>query len=208
MKLTIKGTTGKDTGKSIELADAVFGVEPSDHAIYLDVKQHLANVRQGTHKSKERNEISGSTRKLKKQKGTGGARAGDINSPLMRGGARVFGPRPRNYHFKLNRKVKQLARRSALSYKATSASIVVLQDFEMEKPKTKDFIGLLKNLGLNDSKTLVIMSEANRNLFLSARNLPGSKVTAANRLNTYDIMNAQTLLMMESSVGMLNEQLS
>jgi large subunit ribosomal protein L4 len=208
MKLTIKDTTGKDTGKSIELADAVFGVEPSDHAIYLDVKQHLANVRQGTHKSKERNEISGSTRKLKKQKGTGGARAGDINSPLMRGGARVFGPRPRNYHFKLNRKVKQLARRSALSYKATSASIVVLQDFEMEKPKTKDFIGLLKNLGLNDSKTLVIMSEANRNLFLSARNLPGSKVTAANRLNTYDIMNAQTLLMMESSVGMLNEQLS
>ena len=208
MKLTIKDTTGKDTGKSIELADAVFGVEPSDHAIYLDVKQHLANVRQGTHKSKERNEISGSTRKLKKQKGTGGARAGDINSPLMRGGARVFGPRPRNYHFKLNRKVKQLARRSALSYKATSASIVVLQDFEMEKPKTKDFIGLLKNLGLNDSKTLVIMSEANRNLFLYARNLPGSKVTAANRLNTYDIMNAQTLLMMESSVGMLNEQLS
>ncbi len=208
MKLTIKDTTGKDTGKSIELADAVFGVEPSDHAIYLDVKQHLANVRQGTHKSKERNEISGSTRKLKKQKGTGGARAGDINSPLMRGGARVFGPRPRNYHFKLNRKVKQLARRSALSYKATSASIVVLQDFEMEKPKTKDFIGLLKNLGLNDYKTLVIMSEANRNLFLSARNLPCSKVTAANRLNTYDIMNAQTLLMMESSVGMLNEQLS
>ena len=208
MKLTIKDTTGKDTGKSIELADAVFGVEPSDHAIYLDVKQHLANVRQGTHKSKERNEISGSTRKLKKQKGTGGARAGDINSPLMRGGSRVFGPRPRNYHFKLNRKVKQLARRSALSYKATSASIVVLQDFEMEKQKTKDFIGLLKNLGLNDSKTLVIMSEANRNLFLSARNLPGSKVTAANRLNTYDIMNAQTLLMMESSVGMLNEQLS
>lgn len=208
MKLSIKDNTGKDTGKTIELADAVFGVEPSDHAIYLDVKQHLANVRQGTHKSKERNEISGSTRKLKRQKGTGGARAGDINSPLMRGGARVFGPRPRNYHFKLNRKVKQLARRSALSYKASSAAIVVLQDFEMEKPRTKEFLGLLKNLGLSENKTLVILSDSNRNVFLSARNLPGSRVTAANRLNTYDIMNAKTVVMMESSVNLLNQTLS
>jgi large subunit ribosomal protein L4 len=208
MKLSIKDNTGKDTGKTIELADAVFGVEPSDHAIYLDVKQHLANVRQGTHKSKERNEISGSTRKLKRQKGTGGARAGDINSPLMRGGARVFGPKPRDYHFKLNRKVKQLARRSALSYKASNSAIVVLQDFEMAKPKTKEFLGLLKNLGLSENKTLVILSEANRNLFLSARNLQGSRVTAANRLNTYDIMNANTVVMLESSVNMLNQTLS
>ncbi len=208
MKLSIKDNSGQDTGKTIDLADAVFGVEPSDHAIYLDVKQHLANLRQGTHKAKDRSELSGSTRKLKRQKGTGGARAGDINSPLMRGGSRVFGPRPHKYHFKLNRKVKQLARRSALSYKASAAAIVVLKDFEMAKPRTKDFAGLLKNLGLNDNKTLVILSDANRNLFLSARNLPGSKVTAANRLNTYDIMNAQTLLMMESSVGLLNEQLS
>lgn len=208
MKLTIKDNSGKDTGKSIELSDAVFGVEPSDHAIYLDVKQHLANLRQGTHKAKERNEISGSTRKLKRQKGTGGARAGDINSPLMRGGARVFGPRPRDYHFKLNRKVKQLARRSALSYKASGEGIVILQDFEMAKPRTKDFAGLLKNLGLGDTKTLVITAGADRNLFLSARNLPGSKITAADRLNTYDIMNAQKLVMLESSVAKINEQLS
>jgi large subunit ribosomal protein L4 len=208
MKLSVKDTTGAETGKTVELADAVFGVQPSDHAIYLDVKQHLANRRQGTHKAKERRELSGSTRKLKRQKGTGGARAGDINSPLMRGGARVFGPRPRDYHFKLNRKVKQLARRSALSYKASSSSIVVLKDFQMEKPRTREFLSVLKNLGLDNSKTLVVLSDADRNLFLSARNLQGSKVTAANRLNTYDIVNAQTLVMMESSVGLINEQLS
>ncbi len=208
MKLNIKDNTGKETGKSVELSKEVFGVEPSDHAIYLDVKQHLANVRQGTHKSKERNELAGSTRKLKRQKGTGGARAGDINSPLMRGGARVFGPRPRDYHFKLNRKVKQLARRSALSYKASSSAIVVLQDFEIAQPRTKDIAALLKNLGLQENKTLFILNDANRNIFLSARNLQGTKVTAVNRLNTYDIMNAQTLLLLESSVGALNEKLS
>jgi large subunit ribosomal protein L4 len=206
MKLSIVDTSGKDTGKSVELADAVFGVEPSDHAIYLDVKQHQANLRQGTHKAKERGEVAGSTRKIKKQKGTGTARAGDIKNPIFRGGGRIFGPRPRDYGFKVNKKVKQLARKSALSYKAKSASIVILKDFEMETPKTKEVATMLQSLGLNGKKTLLVLGDTNRNIFLSGRNLTGTKITAANRLNTYDIVNAQTLVLAESSVGLITEQ--
>lgn len=206
MKLSIVDTSGKDTGKSVELADAVFGVEPSDHAIYLDVKQHQANVRQGTHKAKERGEVAGSTRKIKKQKGTGTARAGDIKNPIFRGGGRIFGPRPRDYGFKVNKKVKQLARKSALSYKAKTSAIVILKDFEMETPKTKEVATMLQSLGLDGKKTLLVLGETNRNIFLSGRNLTGTKITAANRLNTYDIVNAQTLVLAESSVGVITEQ--
>lgn len=208
MKLSIMDNTGKDTGKSVSLSAAVFDVEPSDHAIYLDVKQHLANRRQGTHKAKERNEVAGSTRKLKRQKGTGTARAGDIKSPVFRGGGRIFGPEPRDYGFKVNRKVKQLARRSALTYKAKAGAIVVLKDFSMEAPKTKAFSDMLQGLGLGDKKTLLVFGDADRNLFLSGRNLPGAKVTAANRLSTYDIVNAQTLVLAESSLEKINEQLA
>lgn len=208
MKLSIKDTAGKDTGNSVELADAVFGIEPSDHAIYLDVKQHLANRRQGTHKSKERNEVAGSTRKIKRQKGTGTARAGDIKNPLFRGGGRMFGPQPRDYHFKVNKKVKQLARRSALSYKAKTDAIVVLQDWNMASPKTKEFANVLASLGLDNKKTLLVLSDADRNIFLSGRNMPNAQVTAANRLSTYDIVNAQTLVLAEGAVSKLSEQLS
>jgi len=206
MKLNIVDTTGKDTGKTVDLSDAVFGVEPSDHAIYLDVKQHQANLRQGTHKSKERGEVAGSRRKIKKQKGTGTARAGDIKNPIFRGGGRVFGPRPRDYGFKVNKKVKQLARKSALSYKAKSATIVVLKDFDLAKPQTKELATVLQSLGLTGKKTLLVLGETNRNIFLSGRNLTGTKITAANRLNTYDIINAQTLVLAESSVGVITEQ--
>lgn len=208
MKLSIKDTAGKDTGKSVELSDAVFGIEPSDHAIYLDVKQHLANKRQGTHKSKERNEVAGSTRKLKRQKGTGTARAGDIKNPVYRGGGRMFGPQPRDYHFKVNKKVKQLARRSALSYKAKAEAIVVLQDWNMEAPKTREFAGMLSSLGLDNKKTLLVLSDADRNIFLSGRNMPNAQVTAANRLSTYDIVNAQTIVLAEGAVNKLSEQLA
>jgi large subunit ribosomal protein L4 len=200
MELEVYNINGAKTAKKVELADAIFAIEPNDHAIYLDVKQHMANKRQGTHKSKNRWEISGSTKKLKKQKGTGGARSGDINSPLFKGGGRVFGPEPRDYTFKLNKKLKKLARLSALSYKAKDNNIVVLEDFNFEGPKTKNYTDMLSNLNLPDKKTLLVLSESNKNVYLSSRNLKKAKVATASDLNTYDILNANNLLFVESSL--------
>lgn len=200
MELEVFDKSGSQTGKKVNLPDAVFGIEPNDHAIYLDVKQFLANQRQGTHKSKERAEIIGSTKKLKKQKGTGTARAGSIKSPIFRGGGRVFGPRPRDYSFKLNKKLKRLARRSALSYKATESSISILEDFNMEAPKTKEYKSILENMNLQGKKVLLILPQKDDFILLSARNLPKSKVTTIDSLNTYDIMNADQLLVFENSV--------
>jgi len=200
MEVTVLNTAGQETGKKIELNDSIFGIEPNDHAIYLDVKQFLANGRQGTHKSKERAEIAGSTRKIKKQKGTGGARAGSIKSPVFRGGGRVFGPRPRSYEFKLNKKVKQLARCSALTYKAKSEAILVVEDFNYDKPKTKDYISLLNNLKISDKKTLVVLNEPNKNIYLSSRNLQTSRVITISELNTYEIMKASNIVFVESSL--------
>ncbi len=205
MEISVLNISGKDTGRKVVLSDEIFGVQPNDHAIYLDVKHYLANQRQGTHKSKERNEVSGSTRKLKKQKGTGTARAGSIKSPLFRGGGRVFGPEPRDYTFKLNKKLKQLARKSALSYKAKNNSIMVLEDFNFEAPKTKEFISICKNLNLVDKKSLFVISEPNKNIYLSSRNLERNKVSTASFVNTYEIMNAGTLVLVESSVDVLNK---
>jgi large subunit ribosomal protein L4 len=206
MEVTVLNTAGKETGKKIELKDSIFGVEPNDHAIYLDVKQFLANGRQGTHKSKERAEIAGSTRKIKRQKGTGGARAGSIKSPVFRGGGRVFGPRPRSYEFKLNKKVKQLARYSALTYKAKSDAILVVEDFNYETPKTKDYISLLNNLKISDKKTLVVLSEPNKNIYLSSRNLQTSRVVTISELNTYEIMRASNIVFVESSLNNLQTE--
>jgi len=203
MEVTVLNTAGKETGKKIELKDSIFGIEPNDHAIYLDVKQYLANGRQGTHKSKERAEVSGSTRKIKRQKGTGGARAGSIKSPVFIGGGRIFGPRPRDYDFKLNKKVKQLARYSALTYKAKSDAIVVVEDFNYEKPKTKDFIELLNNLKISDKKSLVVINETNKNIYLSSRNLQSSKVITISELSTYEIMKASNVVFIESSLNSL-----
>jgi large subunit ribosomal protein L4 len=200
MELNVLNIEGKETGKKVNLNDQIFGVEPNDHAIYLDVKLYLANQRHGTHKSKERGEVSGSTRKLKKQKGTGGARAGSIKSPVFRGGGRIFGPRPKDYGFKLNKKVKQLARKSALSYKAKNNSIIVLEAFEMETPKTKALINIQNNLKINDKKSLIVLSEANNNIYLSSRNLKGVKVVIASDLTTYDILNASSLILLEGSL--------
>ncbi len=191
---------GKETGKKVKLDDAVFGIEPNDHAIYLDVKQYLANNRQGTHKAKERSEVTGSTRKLKKQKGSGSARFGDIKNPLFRSGGRVFGPRPRDYSFKLNKKVKALARFSALSYKAKTNQLVVLEDFNFEAPKTQEYLNIQKNLNLDNKKSLLVLKERNNNIYLSSRNLQNSKVVTLSELNTYDIMNAATVLFVESSL--------
>jgi large subunit ribosomal protein L4 len=205
MEINVLNTTGKDTGRKVELNDAIFGVEPNDHAIYLDVKQYLANQRQGTHKSKERNEVSGSTRKIKRQKGTGTARAGSIKSPLFRGGGRVFGPQPRDYSFKLNKKLKQLARKSALTYKAKSNSILVVEDFNVETPKTKEIVNICKNLNLNNKKSVFVLSEPNNNIYLSSRNLQRQKVVTASSINTYEIMNAGTLVLVESSIDVLNK---
>lgn len=205
MELTILNTAGEDTGRKIELKDSVFGIEPNEHAIYLDVKQFLANQRQGTHKSKERADISGSTAKIKKQKGTGTARAGSIKSPLFRGGGRCFGPRPRNYSFKLNRKLKQLARKSALSAKAKNNGLVVVEDFNFEAVKTKLFVDLQNNLKVADKKVLLVLNEENKNIYLSSRNLKNIKVVRVSDLATYDIMKASTLLFVESSVKGLDE---
>ena len=205
MELAIYNTSGKETGKKVVLSDEIFGITPNDHAIYLDVKQYLANQRQGTHKSKQRNEVAGSTRKLKKQKGTGGARAGSILSPLFPGGGRVFGPLPRDYRFKLNKKLKQLARKSALSYKASEAMIKVVDEFVMEAPKTKDFVTITKNLGLEGKKMLIVLPDTNVNVALSSRNLQNVKVVLASNLNTYDVMNAGTLVLAEGSVNVINE---
>jgi len=203
MELAVLNTAGKDTGKKVTLSENMFGVEPNDHAIYLDVKQYLANKRQGTHKSKERAEIAGSTKKVKRQKGTGTARAGSIKSPVFRGGGRVFGPRPRNYGFKLNKKVKQLARKSALSYKASSNNIIVLEDFNLEGPKTKEIVRIGGNLKLVKKNSLFVLPEQNKNIYLSSRNLQGFEVVTASELNTYTIMRASTLILAESAVDVL-----
>jgi large subunit ribosomal protein L4 len=204
MELVVYSTSGNKTERSVQLNDSVFGIEPNDHAIYLDVKQYLANQRQGTHKSKERSEILGSTKKIKKQKGTGSARAGDINSPLFVGGGRVFGPRPRDYSFKLNKKLKKLARKSALSYKAKENNILVVEDFNFETPKTKGFIEILNNLKIFDKKTLLILFESNKSVYLSSRNLGQVKVVNVTDLNTYDILNANNLMFLESSLTEFN----
>ncbi|HOI88234.1 MAG TPA: 50S ribosomal protein L4 [Lentimicrobium sp.] len=201
MELTVYNIKGEKTTKTVTLNDSVFNIEPNDHAIYLDTKQYLANQRQGTHSSLEKSVVSGSTRKLKRQKGTGGARAGSIKSPLMRGGARVFGPQPRDYSFKLNKKLKQLARMSALSYKAKGNEIVVLEDFSFDKPKTKNFIEVLEKLQLSGKKTLMVLSESNKALYLSSRNLKQAKVVRACDLNTYEILRAHNLIILESSVA-------
>ena len=201
MELNVLNIEGKETGRKIKLDKAVFGIEPNDHAIYLDVKQHLANKRQGTHKAKERAEIVGSTRKIKKQKGTGTARAGSIKNPLFKGGGRVFGPRPRDYSQKVNKKVKRLARMSALSIKANQKSIVVLEDFQMDQPQTKNYLKMLAALGLADKKSILVLGELNKNVYLSSRNLKNSKVVINSELNTYKIVNTNSLVLFESAVA-------
>ena len=204
MELSVSNIKGEDTGKKVTLNDSVFGIEANEQAIYLDVKQYMANKRQGTHKSKERSEISGSTRKLKKQKGTGGARSGDINSPVMIGGGRVFGPKPRDYSFKLNKKVKRLARKSALSLKAQENAIIVVEDFSFEAPKTKEYAEFVKNLQVADKKSLLVLADQNKNVYLSARNLEKAKVVTVSELNTYKLLDAKSLLLTESSVAAIN----
>lgn len=208
MELAVLNTQGKETGRKVVLSDAVFGVEANDHAIYLDVKQYLADQRQGTHKSKQRNEVAGSTRKLKRQKGTGGARCGSIKSPLFVGGGRVFGPVPRDYSFKLNKKLKRLARRSALSYKMKDEAIKVVEDFAIEAPRTKTIVAMMNGLKVSDKKILVVLPESNRNILLSARNLQNVKVIPAANLNTYDVMNASSVLIAEGAVNVINEMLA
>lgn len=205
MKVNVKNIKGEDTGSSVELSNEIFGIEPNDHAIYLDVKQYLANQRQGTHKSKERAEIAGSTKKIKRQKGTGTARAGSIKSPIFRGGGRVFGPRPRDYSFKLNRKLKKLARKSALSYKAKAEKITVLDGIKLEAPKTKAYLEVLQALSLQNEKSLLVIDGVDKNVYLSARNIPNAKVTTSDKLNTYDIMNATHLLLSEKAVGQIED---
>ena len=210
MEVSVYNIKGEDTGRKVILNDAIFGIEPNDHAIYLDVKQFMANQRQGTHKAKERSEVAGSTKKLGRQKGGGGARRGDINSPVLVGGGRVFGPRPRNYSFKLNKKVKQLARKSALAYKLQENALIVLEDFAFEAPKTKSFVEILKNLNLCEKKTLFVLPESNNVVSLSARNLQRTKVVNASSVNTYSILNADTLVVTENSIevidGILNKK--
>ncbi|MBO7255422.1 MAG: 50S ribosomal protein L4 [Paludibacteraceae bacterium] len=206
MELNIYNIKGEDTGKKVVLNDSIYCIEPNDHVIYLDVKQYLANQRQGTHKAKQRSEMSGSTRKLGRQKGGGGARRGDINSPVLVGGARVFGPVPRDYGFKLNKKVKQLARKSALSYKAKDGNIVVLDSVNFEVPKTKDFVAMVKSLNVADKKLLIILPEQNKNVYLSARNIKGAEVITVSELNTYSVLNASVLLIEESAVEGIEKQ--
>jgi large subunit ribosomal protein L4 len=205
MKIKVFNIEGKESGKTVELPEGVFGIEPNEHALYLAVKQYMANGRQGTHKSKQRNEISGSTKKLKKQKGTGTARAGSIKSPVFRGGGRIFGPQPRDYSFKLNKKVKDLARNSALTLKAQNNGIVVVEDITLTAPKSKELIRILGNLGGTGKKTLLCVAENDNNLYLSSRNVPKSKVAVATDINTYDIMNSQVLIFAESSLKNLEE---
>ncbi len=200
MELAVYSIDGNKTSKTIDLNDSIFGVEPNDHAIYLDVKQYLANQRQGTHATKQRNEIKGSTRKLRRQKGTGGARIGDIKSPLLRGGGRAFGKKPRDYSFKVNKKVKRLARISALAYKIKDNNILILEDFNFETPKTKQYLDLLQRFNMSDKKSLLVIPEADRNIILSSRNIPKAKVAIASDINTYQILNAQHLVIVESSL--------
>ncbi|MBK6525712.1 MAG: 50S ribosomal protein L4 [Crocinitomicaceae bacterium] len=208
MDLKVIDIKGKETSKSVALSDSVFAIEPNDHAIYLDVKQHLAAKRQGTHSSKERADISGSTRKLKKQKGTGGARAGSIKNPLFRGGGRVFGPQPRNYDIKLNAKVKKLARKSALTYKAKENGIIVLSALDMKAPKTKDFMKVLTDMNLAFDKVLFVVASENKNAYLSSRNIQGANVVTAEGLNTYEILNANKLVIIEEAVGKIESVLN
>lgn len=209
MEVSVLDIKGQETGRKVTLSESIFGIEPNDHVIYLDVKQYMADQRQGTHKSKERSEVSGSTRKLGRQKGGGGARRGDINSPVLVGGGRVFGPKPRDYRFKLNKKVKNLARRSALSYKAQEQAILVVEDFNFEAPKTKDFVNIAKNLKVDGKKLLLLLPEANKNVFLSARNLQKAHVMVAKDVNTYKILDADVLIVTENSLkaveGILNK---
>ncbi len=204
MELAIYNIKGEDTGRKAVLNDEVFAIAPNEHAIYLDVKQYLANQRQGTHKSKERSEVSGSTRKLHKQKGGGGARIGDINSPVLVGGGRVFGPRPRDYRFKLNKKLKALARKSALSVKAADGQIKVIEDFTFEAPKTKQFVALAKNLNIEGTKTLLVLKESDMNVYLSARNVPNTRVMRASDLNTYAVLDNKALVLTESGLSVIN----
>ncbi len=208
MKVAVVDINGKKTGRNVELSDAIFGIEPNKHAVYLDVKQYLANQRQGTHKTKERADIAGSTRKIKKQKGTGTARAGSIKSPIFRGGGRIFGPRPRNYGFKLNKNLKRLARQSALSMKAKDANIVVVEDFNFDAPKTKDFINVLKALELENKKSLFVLDGSNKNVYLSSRNLKGAKVITASKLNTYNVLNANKIVVSEACVEEIESNFS
>ena len=207
MKVSVLDINGTDTGRNTELSDDIFAIKPNNHAVYLDVKQYLANQRQGTHKSKERGEITGSTRKIKKQKGTGTARAGSIKSGVFRGGGRMFGPRPRNYSFKLNKNLKRLARKSALSIKATENAVLVIEDFNFETPKTKAFIEVLKALKIEKSKALFVMGDDNNNVYLSSRNVKKSAVVNSSQLNTYNIMNAQTLVVTESAIKAIENNL-
>ncbi len=200
MEINVLNINGQETGRKVELNEAIFGIEPNDHVLYLDVKQYLANQRQGTHKSKERSEVSGSTRKLGRQKGGGGARRGDINSPVLVGGGRVFGPKPRDYRFKLNKKVKVLARKSALSYKAQENAIVVVEDFTMETPKTKEFVNIAKNLKVEGRKALFVLPESNKNVYLSARNLQRTEVMLASGINAYKVLNADVIVVTENSL--------
>ena len=208
MEISVLNINGQETGRKVVLNDAVFGIEPNDHVLYLDVKQYLANQRQGTAKAKERSEHTGSTRKLGRQKGGGGARRGDINSPVLVGGGRVFGPKPRDYRFKLNKKVKVLARKSALSYKAQENAILVVEDFNFEAPKTKDFVNITKNLKVEGKKSLFVLSDVNKNVYLSARNLQGSKITLAALLNSYNVLNADVLVITENSLETINNILN
>lgn len=205
MEIKVLNKAGQETGRTVTLDEQIFGIEPSDHAIYLDVKQILANKRQGTHSSKERGEVSGSTRKLKKQKGTGTARSGSIKSPVFRGGGRVFGPRPKSYDFKLNKKVKELARKSALTYKALEEAILVVEDFAFESPRTREMVQISNNLKINDKKSLFVLPEENKNIYLSSRNLQAVSVITASELNTYQILNAKKVVVLESSVSKIEE---
>ena len=207
MEQKVLNQEGKETGKNVKLNDSIYGIEPNDHAIYLDVKQYLANQRQGTHKSKQRNEVSGSTRKLKKQKGTGGARCGSIKAPVFVGGGRVFGPQPRDYSFKLKKKLKQLARKSALAYKAQANEIIVVDNIAINEPKTKAYVAILDNLKINGKKSLLVLGESNKNIYLSARNLEGVEVVTADLLNTYQIMNASSLVITENSLEIIENLL-
>jgi len=208
MKVSVLDIKGKETGREVKLSESVFGLEPNDHVVYLDVKQHLANKRQGTHKAKERAEIVGSTRKIKKQKGTGTARAGSIKSPIFKGGGRVFGPRPRDYHFKLNKKLKRLARKTVLSQKLKNNQLMIVEDFGFDAPKTKDFLNVLDNLNIRDKKSLLVLDESNKNVYLSSRNLKSAKVVNVSELNTYNILNSNVLLISESRLEELQNNLN
>ncbi|CAA9200588.1 50S ribosomal protein L4 [Flavobacterium piscis] len=208
MEVKVLDFNGKDTGRKVQLSDSVFAIEPNNHAVYLDVKQYLANQRQGTHKAKERAEVTGSTRKIKKQKGTGTARAGSIKNPLFKGGGTIFGPRPRSYSFKLNKSLKRLARKSAFSIKAKESNIIVLEDFNFEAPNTKNFINVLKALGLENKKSLFVLGESNKNVYLSSRNLKASNVVTSSELSTYAILNTNNLVLLEGSLELIEENLS